>query len=113
MPKTSETSPGEPSPRAPSRRRPVWRLLRIGFAGCALALLIAVGFGVWQADRRVQEEPPIAATAGPSVLVLGTGGDVVASRGGFIGRALTPDELPQRVVDAVVAIEDRRFFEHH
>ncbi|MBV8166982.1 MAG: transglycosylase domain-containing protein, partial [Alphaproteobacteria bacterium] len=94
-------------------RRSIWRLARIGVAGAALAALVAVGVAAWQADRRVQDEPPIAASAGPSVLVLGTGGDVVASRGGFVGRALTPDELPKHLVDAVVAIEDRRFFEHH
>src|SRR5689334_19464821 len=105
MAMTSETPATPPGPQGQTTgqtRRPIWRLVRIGLAGFVLAALVAVGLAAWQADRRVQDEPPIAASAGPSVLVLGIGGDVIASRGGFVGRALTPDELPKRLVDAVV-----------
>jgi penicillin-binding protein 1A len=86
----------------------------IGLVGGALALLVAgaVWIGLARADRRIAEDAPIAASSGPSVLILGPGGGVIASRGGFVGQPLAATELPPLLVDAVVAIEDRRFFDH-
>ena len=97
---------------AAARRRWRWRLAGAAAVGVLLACAGLTRYAVWQADRRVAEDRPLAASIGPSVLVLGANGDVVASRGGFVGRPLAASELPKRLVDAVVAIEDRRFFEH-
>jgi 1A family penicillin-binding protein len=107
----SPAAPAAP-PRRDARRRWPWRAIAAGTLGACLGLVAALGYAVWLADRRVAEEAPIAASVGPSVLILGPGGDVVASRGGFVGRRLAAGELPQVLIDAVVAIEDRRFFEH-
>lgn len=38
---------------------------------------------------------------------------VIARRGASHGRALTVDELPPYLIDAVLAVEDRRFYDHH
>ncbi|MEN0653491.1 MULTISPECIES: transglycosylase domain-containing protein [Hyphobacterium] len=38
---------------------------------------------------------------------------VIARRGASHGRALSIDELPPYLVDAVLAVEDRRFYQHH
>ncbi len=104
---------GTPS-AAPPPRRLSHRWRWVGLAAVALSLLfvVAIGAALMRADRRIAVDRPIAASSGPSVLILGPGGGVVASRGGFVGRLLTADELPQRLVDAVVSIEDRRFFDH-
>jgi penicillin-binding protein 1A len=49
----------------------------------------------------------------PSALVLETGaGEVFATRGVFKGEKLTAADLPPNLARAVVAIEDRRFYEH-
>ncbi|MAL11379.1 MAG: penicillin-binding protein [Maricaulis sp.] len=37
---------------------------------------------------------------------------VIARRGASHGRALTVDELPPYLIDAVLAVEDRRFYDH-
>ena len=48
---------------------------------------------------------------GPVIRILGIDGNPIAERG--VSRAYIPlDMLPPRVADAVVATEDRRFFEH-
>jgi 1A family penicillin-binding protein len=80
--------------------------------GVFLGAAAAGGYAVWKADRRIAQDAPIAASTGPSVLILGADGDVVATRGGFVGSPLSAAALPRRLVDAVTAIEDRRFFEH-
>ena len=96
----------------PPARRRWWRLAAAAAACVVLALGGVARYALLQAERRIAEDRPIAASVGPSVLVVGADGDVVASRGGFVGRPLAASELPKRLVDAVVAIEDRRFFEH-
>ena len=98
-------------PARPPRRR-LARRLALGAALLALACAGGLYLGLAQAERRVAEAPPIGVPSGPSVLVLAPGGGVIASRGGFVGEPVSPDALPKRLVDAVVAIEDRRFFEH-
>ncbi|MCW5725157.1 MAG: PBP1A family penicillin-binding protein [Maricaulaceae bacterium] len=48
----------------------------------------------------------------PSVMLLGMNGEVLDVRGPLYARAVSLDELPEHVVQAFIAIEDRRFFEH-
>ncbi len=49
----------------------------------------------------------------PSVLILGTNGATLATRGDMGGAAVPLRELPDYVPKAFVAIEDRRFYSHH
>ena len=46
------------------------------------------------------------------IIVLAENGEVVASRGAFQGDRVLLDELPVYLPQAVIAIEDRRFYEH-
>jgi penicillin-binding protein 1A len=49
----------------------------------------------------------------PSVLILGSNGATLATRGDMGGAAVPLSELPDYVPKAFVAIEDRRFYSHH
>jgi penicillin-binding protein 1A len=49
----------------------------------------------------------------PSVLILGTNGATLATRGDMGGAAVPLRELPDYVPKAFIAIEDRRFYSHH
>jgi penicillin-binding protein 1A len=49
----------------------------------------------------------------PSMLIKADNGDVFASRGIYRGDRLKFDELPKQLLHAVVAVEDKRFYEHH
>lgn len=53
-------------------------------------------------------DPP----AQPAILLKASDGEVFAGRGVLKGRRLGADEIPQHLIDAVVAIEDRRFWSH-
>ena len=46
------------------------------------------------------------------IIVLAENGEVVASRGAFQGDRVLLDELPVYLPQAVIAIEDRRFYDH-
>jgi penicillin-binding protein 1A len=49
----------------------------------------------------------------PSAMVVETeGGQVFASRGVFKGERLAPQEVPPDLAKAIIAIEDRNFYEH-
>ncbi len=48
----------------------------------------------------------------PSMLIKADDGEVFASRGVYRGDRLTVEELPPHLLQAVVAVEDKRFYEH-
>jgi 1A family penicillin-binding protein len=48
----------------------------------------------------------------PSMLIKAERGEVFASRGIYRGDRLTVDDVPAHLLQAVVAIEDKRFYEH-
>ncbi len=100
------------APKAPSpRRRPgLWRLVLV-------ILVWLVFFGLlwvlWEARDLpdIAHPPPLPEPA--RVTVLAVDGDVLATYGPAPGRALAPDRIPEVMIQAVVATEDRRFFHHH
>jgi len=49
----------------------------------------------------------------PSLVVLDMEGREIASRGPHVGRQVTVDELPYYLTAAVMAVEDRRFYDHN
>ena len=59
---------------------------------------------------------PIDATRTPRVerqlVLLSNSGEKFARRGGCVDEPITLEELPQHVIDAVLAMEDRRFYYH-
>lgn len=106
---------GDGYDRRPHRRRGS-RLVRILFRTVAtLALLGVIGAGAIIAYFAATL-PPTAAWAvperPPNVAILSERGELIANRGDTGGRTVTLDELPDHVPNAVIAIEDRRFYSH-
>lgn len=54
----------------------------------------------------------MAAARRPSMVIKAADGTVLASYGDYYGGALDYEELPDSLVQAVLATEDRRFFDH-
>lgn len=48
----------------------------------------------------------------PNVAIVSERGDLIANRGDTGGRAIAIEDLPRYVSEAVIAIEDRRFYSH-
>ncbi|WP_332461197.1 transglycosylase domain-containing protein [Acuticoccus mangrovi] len=99
--------------RRPRRRFSLWRFaLRMGVTLTLLGI-VAVGAIIAyfaatlppRAEWAVPKRPP-------NVAILSESGELIANRGDTGGRAVTLDELPAYVPQAVMAIEDRRFYSH-
>ncbi len=96
-----------------NRRRPlVFRLLgwAVALSVWGVIALAALTAYVWlsldtQSLFRIPEREP-------GMIVLAANGDVIAERGAFFGDEVRLDELPAYLPQAVIAIEDRRFYRH-
>ena len=96
--------------REPRRRRSVGRLVLVS---ALLSGVAAVAAGLaWCLHDVPPLAIPKAAAAPPSLTVLAADGSMLARLGGPAGEEIAPDRLPRTLVAAVIATEDRRFFEH-
>ena len=110
-PKPSKTPRRRRRTRPPARRSALRRLLRWGAAGLVWALLAIAALVGWWALHL--PDPTAAATRRPpAVTVLAADGSVLASYGALHGPSVHFDALPPALIAAVMAAEDRRFFDH-
>lgn len=109
------TRPGRPpaSARTQARRKRggggIWRGL------ISLALLIGLGMAGWLVS--IARDLPdtsglIEVERAPSLAFYDHEGRLIARRGSAHGRLAVIEELPDYVTDAVLAVEDRRFYSH-
>ena len=99
------------SPRLRRLRLALTVVLALALLGASVAAL-----GAWHLTRDMPQLPSRAAmwevNLQPTVTLLDRNGAVLGQRGPGIGRPRSLSELPRHVPDAVLAIEDERFFEH-
>ena len=113
------TAPLRRAPTAPplatpirTRRRRIWRWLRWGIIAAiwgALALAIVV---LWFARDLPRPDSALNDTRRPSLTLEDRSGRVFARYGDVVGEPLHLSELPPYLPEAVVAVEDRRFWQH-
>jgi len=95
-----------------ARRRPIlwlvkWSLVAAIWGGVALAVVVA--WAAWDLpDTRALAETERR----PSVVMFAADGSRLASYGDIYGAAVQAGDLPPHLRDAVVAIEDRKFYAH-
>ncbi|MEQ8815534.1 MAG: PBP1A family penicillin-binding protein [Thalassobaculum sp.] len=92
------------------------RLLRAGLLWSAVAglwaLVAVAGVLVWQAYKLPDIGDLDRYTRAGAVRMTGADGRMFASFGPIYGDPLTVAELPRHLVQAVIATEDRRFYDH-
>lgn len=94
----------------PAQGRRTW-LRYFGIAAISSAVL---GAGVlWWALRDVPWQEIAAGTLEPIVVLESFEGEPIVAQGPYRGAYATLDAFPQHLIDAVITIEDRRFFEHN
>jgi 1A family penicillin-binding protein len=107
--------PSELASRVCARLRlPLVPLRRLAWAAAALSCLFILALGYLATcvaglpfNGGLTIEPTPAA-----LTVEANGGEVFASRGVFKGANLAPADLPPQLAQAVIAIEDRHFYQH-
>ncbi|HWK41288.1 MAG TPA: PBP1A family penicillin-binding protein [Croceibacterium sp.] len=105
------------SKRAQPSQQPRWRVwLRRFFVwgGAAAALLLlALGTAVFFAARSMPGYSSLMSSqVGQTIIVRARDGSEVVALGPSYGEWLYADEIPQVMKDAMVAVEDRRFYYH-
>ena len=103
------------SRRAKKSRSPVLWLLKWSLVSAIWGIVIAtvvLAWFAWGLPSTDGLEPTAAQTRRPGIVLLDADGGRLASYGDLYGRQLGAKELPPHLIQAVVAIEDRRFFEH-
>jgi penicillin-binding protein 1A len=112
---TRSSRPGPGAGRGPSKRRParggggLWRV------AISLVLLVGLGMAGWLVS--IARDLPdtsglIEVERAPSLAFYDHEGRLIARRGSAHGRLAVIEELPDYVGDAVMAVEDRRFYSH-
>src|SRR6478735_1248839 len=101
----------------PDRPPPRWRiwLKRLFIWGGALAalLLLALGTSVYFAARSMPGYATLMSRqVGQTIVVRARDGSEIVALGPSYGEWLHSDEIPQVMKDAMVSVEDRRFYSH-
>src|SRR5690606_8881009 len=101
----------------PRRELPRWRIwLRRGLIGGGAVtglLMLALGTSVFFAARSMPGYATLMTSqVGQTIVVRARDGSEVVSLGPSYGEWLYADEIPQVMKDAMVAVEDRRFYSH-
>jgi len=105
----STKNPKEPARKRPSFVRRVFYGLLVGGIWLFFGL---VGLGAWWSADLPDVHHVVTPTRRPPVSILASDGSVVLRIGGQEGKIVDLRELPLSLVHAVLAIEDRRFYEH-
>jgi penicillin-binding protein 1A len=111
----ARSAPPVARPPAARPRRAIWgwRLLRwsiIATIWGALALAAAL---LWFAHDLPRADAPLTQTRRPAAAVLASDGALLATQGDLFGDVLRIRDLPPTLPQALLAIEDRRFYHHH
>ena len=96
-----------PPPAAPGRRTRWWWIKR-GLAGFAAVLVLLV---LWLAITAPLSKS-LRPIAPPQLTLLAADGTPIARNGAEIDQPVKVSDLPPHVVEALLAIEDRRFYSH-
>jgi penicillin-binding protein 1A len=101
--------PGRP-PRRPLTRR--GRFLVWSIAACIWLIIAGAGVIAWFAYTLPDVSAATSAARRASMTLVASDGSVLTTYGDLYGATVNIRDLPRHVPQAVIAIEDRRFFEH-
>ena len=98
--------------KKPARRPVLWFFAK-WIATAAVWTFIIVGLAVaWYATNLPDIDQALSATRRPTVSVVAADGSELATLGDLYGEALSLEKLPPAVPNAVLAVEDHRFYSH-
>ena len=91
----------------------IFRLfLKVAFAISIVVLFISAVFIGYCAIDLPSIEKLSDDTSKPHIIIRSDTGEIIANYGDIYGQALTYSQLPKRMIQALIATEDRRFFDH-
>ncbi|MEX2199892.1 MAG: transglycosylase domain-containing protein, partial [Dongiaceae bacterium] len=101
------------APRRWFASRPLWRgILKWGAVATIWALFLGICFAAWLAFDLPDVDTLNEIDKRPSVTLLDRNGDIFATYGDLYGETVQLAELPVYLPQAVLSMEDRRFYDH-
>jgi penicillin-binding protein 1A len=94
------------------RRKSPWREIRVTLIALIWLTLVAAGFIAYVAHDLPDSDSLTGPKSAPAVTLLAADGSTLASFGAHWGEFVAVREMSPLLPQAVVAIEDRRFYEH-
>lgn len=80
---------------------------------CGLIVFLALAGYVFYCYATLPDiQKAVSATRQPSTVIMAENGNDIAKFGNVYAQVIYPDKLPKNLTDAVVATEDRRFYDH-
>ncbi|MDP6473418.1 MAG: PBP1A family penicillin-binding protein [Alphaproteobacteria bacterium] len=110
-PKPKAVAGAEKKPADRPRKSP-WREIRVALIALIWLTLIAAGFIAYAAHDLPDSDSLTGPKSAPSVTILAADGAALARFGAHWGEFVSVAEMSPLLPQAVVAIEDRRFYEH-
>ncbi len=119
--KAAPKTPIKPRRKAPAKRLrsagpavPSWRgrITRLAVLAAIWGVILVGGVGAYLYLTLPDLEAATRLKRGPTAALLAADGAFIASYGELHGQMITVAELPPHLPRAVIAIEDRRFYEH-
>ncbi len=90
----------------------VWRLAKWLLVSAVWCVFFGLCFVAWLAYDLPDLSRLTSASRRPSITLVTEDGQILASYGDLYGKPVRLDQLPPYLPDAVLATEDRRFYEH-
>jgi len=90
----------------------LWTLFKWAATGAVWAVIIGLGLTAWYATDLPDIDEALQATRRPTVTLLAADKSLLTARGDLYGVPLRVGDLPKALPDAVLATEDRRFYDH-
>ena len=100
------------SPARAKRRSLLGRLLTLGLYAAVMGSLALTAIVVWAAYDLPRPESAMDAERRPALVLQDRAGQTFSTSGDLVGEPLRLADLPPELPEAVVAVEDHRFYHH-
>lgn len=90
----------------------IWKLFKFLCLSALVAALAVGGYILYCYATMPDIQKAVSRTRQPSTVIMAENGNDIAKFGNVYAQVIYPDKLPKNLTDAVIAIEDRRFYKH-
>ena len=95
------------------KKKTIWKIILIVFiVGCVLMIAAIFAFGIYIVSHAPKFDPE-KLYAQESTMIYDANGELIAKIGAEKRIKITYDELPEVLVNAIIATEDSNFFQHN
>lgn len=98
--------------RSSKKSSRIWKLFKFLCLSVLIALLVVGGYILYCYATMPDIQKAVSRTRQPSTVIMAENGNDIAKFGNVYAQVIYPDKLPKNLTDAVIAIEDRRFYKH-